>query len=87
MSDPYPDNTGTAPWAEERERRFDSVRQVHRCANGHVTELLWTAEQVRSAANENRLRFRCVRCDDSRAASQLEAYPLLEALGFVGRSA
>jgi len=65
-----------------RAGRARSVVQIYRCPKGHLTEIEWTADEVRLAANDHQLLFHCALCDEARVASSAEAGSILAALGF-----
>ena len=61
--------------------RSKSVVQIYRCPKGHLSEIVWTADEADLAAREDGLSFHCPQCDESRLASPAEAGSILAALG------
>ena len=62
-----------------------SVVQIYRCPKGHLSEIVWTAEDAELAIEGNALKFHCQQCDDDRLASAAEASSILAALGLRAR--
>jgi hypothetical protein len=64
-----------------RTGRSMSIVQIYRCPKGHLSEIVWTADEADLAASENQLAFHCAQCDGARLASPAEAASILAALG------
>ncbi len=60
---------------------FAAVRQVYRCPNDHLSEVVWNVDSVCSAVDGAGLRVRCPKCTHSALATDAQAKSLLEALG------
>lgn len=60
---------------------FDVVKQLYRCPNHHMTEVVWNMDSVCRSIDADGLRLRCPRCAHSMVATRDQAKSLLEALG------
>lgn len=63
-----------------RTGRAKSVVQIYRCPKGHLSEIVWTADEVGLAMHDE-LEFYCPQCDEARVAGPTEASSILAALG------